>query len=92
MANEDRFVQSIKTSHTDSHTTFKSPEMLAPARMPVAAGKKTAKTVKKCSSLKSDLKLSTNVVAMEDDREDSNAYANSYTHGQLFHAVLDLVT
>lgn len=39
--------------------TFKSPDMLAPARIPVAAGKKMAKTEKKPSpSLKSGPKFS----------------------------------
>lgn len=33
--------------------TARSPEMLAPARIPVAAGKKMAKTEKKVSSRKS---------------------------------------
>ena len=38
--------------------TLRSPEMLAPARIPVAAGKKTAKTVKKLCSVPSNLRKS----------------------------------
>ena len=38
--------------------TFRSPEMFAPARMPVAAGKKTANTVKKLCSVPSNLRKS----------------------------------
>lgn len=34
----------------DVEGSFKSPEMFAPARMPVAAGKKIAKTEKKSCS------------------------------------------
>ena len=47
-----------------STVTFKSPEMLAPARMPVAAGKKMAKTEKKDSApRKSGVKFSMNMFA-----------------------------
>ena len=47
-----------------STVTFKSPEMLAPARMPVAAGKKMAKTEKKDSApLKLGGKFSMNMLA-----------------------------
>ena len=48
-------LQCIKTrlSHVIPKLTFKSPEMLAPASTPVAAGKKMANTEKKlCSSVK----------------------------------------
>lgn len=42
--------------------TFKSPEMFAPARTPVAAGKKMAKTEKKlCSFVKCGTKFVENV-------------------------------
>ncbi len=37
----------IKLSGCKELVTFKSPEMLAPAKIPVAAGKKIANTVKK---------------------------------------------
>lgn len=46
--------------------TARSPEMLAPARMPVAAGKKMAKTEKKVSPRKSGNKLSTKMSPEED--------------------------
>lgn len=46
--------------------TARSPEMLAPARMPVAAGKKMAKTEKKVSPLKSGIKFSSMIPAVKD--------------------------
>lgn len=43
--------------------TLRSPEIFAPARIPVAAGKKTANTEKKsCSEEKCGPKLSRNIV------------------------------
>lgn len=46
--------------------TRKSPEMLAPARIPVAAGKKIAKTVKNVSpSRKSGAKLAMNIFSVK---------------------------
>lgn len=41
------------TKINDCRLTARSPEMLAPARMPVAAGKKMAKTEKNVSPRKS---------------------------------------
>lgn len=41
--------------------TAKSPDMLAPAKIPVAAGKKTANTEKNVSALKSGPKFSVRV-------------------------------
>ena len=55
--------------------TFKSPEMLAPAKIPVAAGKKTEKTVKKVSPWKLGAKFSTNVVAMRNMKFNSFRWA-----------------
>lgn len=49
--------------------TARSPEMLAPARMPVAAGKKIAKTEKKVSPLKSGSKFSTRIPAEKGNRK-----------------------
>lgn len=50
--------------------TFKSPEMLAPARMPVAAGKKMANTEKKVSPpRKSGGKFSMKIFALKRRRE-----------------------
>ena len=49
--------------------TFKSPEMLAPARIPVAAGKKMANTEKKLSpALKSGGKFSKKIFAVRERR------------------------
>lgn len=48
--------------------TARSPEMLAPARMPVAAGKKMAKTEKKVSPRKSGTKFSSRMPAAEDSK------------------------
>jgi hypothetical protein len=49
--------------------TFKSPDMLAPAKIPVAAGKNMAKTEKKLSpSLKSGPKLVEKTSATKEKR------------------------
>lgn len=47
----------------ESKLTVRSPEMLAPARIPVAAGKKMANTEKKDSSLKSGPRFSRKMAA-----------------------------
>lgn len=52
--------------HLCEISTFKSPEMLAPARIPVAAGKKMANTEKKFSlSRKSGGKFSKKIFALK---------------------------
>lgn len=57
-------------SYFEKKVTLKSPEMLAPARMPVAAGKKMANTEKNVSSpRKSGPKFSKNTFAVKKVRD-----------------------
>lgn len=49
----------------NSKTTFRSPEMLAPARMPVAAGKNMENTEKNVSSRKLGVKFSKKILALK---------------------------
>lgn len=53
-------------NHLCEISTFKSPEMLAPARIPVAAGKKMENTEKKLSApRKSGVKFSIKIFALK---------------------------
>lgn len=75
-------------------STFKSPEMLAPARMPVAAGKKMAKTEKKVSpSRKSGGKFSMKIFPEKKRVQNNGKIVHSSLHfnkGSFAESVLKL--
>lgn len=77
-------MKSLSPSSTAQHT-MRSPEMFAPAKMPVAAGKKMANTEKKVSSsLKSGPMFSNR---MEAEGEEKNNLRSKFHFGPLRYTI-----
>lgn len=67
--------------YKDEKPTVRSPEMLAPARIPVAAGKKMANTEKNVSpSLNSGPKFSKRMAAVREKNQERRIYKTDYQH------------
>lgn len=67
--------------YKDEKPTVRSPEMLAPARIPVAAGKKMANTEKNVSpSLNSGPKFSKRMAAVREKNQERRICKTDYQH------------
>lgn len=67
--------------YKDEKPTVRSPEMLAPARIPVAAGKKMANTEKNVSpSLNSGPKFSKRMAAVREKNQERRISKIDYQH------------